>query len=52
MTFLPERTSLDTRPVPRWYTDAKVDIFVHWGLYSIPPSPKSPTRTSPRTCAS
>jgi alpha-L-fucosidase len=22
--------------VPRWYTDAKLGIFVHWGLYSIP----------------
>ena len=28
--------SLDPRPVPRWYTDAKLGIFVHWGLYSIP----------------
>jgi hypothetical protein len=26
--------------VPRWYTGAELDIFVHWGLYSIPPSPK------------
>jgi alpha-L-fucosidase len=52
VTFLPERTSLDTRPVPRWYTDAKLDIFVHWGLYSIPAFGPSPTRTSPRTGAS
>ena len=22
--------------MPRWYTDAKLGIFVHWGLYSIP----------------
>jgi hypothetical protein len=22
--------------VPPWYTDAKLGIFVHWGLYSIP----------------
>jgi alpha-L-fucosidase len=33
---LPEREALDLRPVPRWYTDAKLGIFVHWGLYSIP----------------
>jgi alpha-L-fucosidase len=33
---LPERGSLDARPVPDWYTDAKLGIFVHWGLYSIP----------------
>jgi alpha-L-fucosidase len=36
MTFLPERASLDARPVPGWYADAKLGIFVHWGLYSIP----------------
>jgi alpha-L-fucosidase len=28
--------ALDRRSVPRWYTDAKLGIFVHWGLYSIP----------------
>jgi alpha-L-fucosidase len=36
MTFLPERASLDARPVPGWYADAKLGFFVHWGLYSIP----------------
>jgi alpha-L-fucosidase len=36
MTFRPDRASLDARPVPPWYTDAKLGIFVHWGLYSIP----------------
>jgi Alpha-L-fucosidase len=34
--FLPDREWLDLRRVPRWYTDAKLGIFVHWGLYSIP----------------
>jgi alpha-L-fucosidase len=28
--------SIDNRPIPRWYTDAKFGIFVHWGLYSVP----------------
>ncbi|HEV7330593.1 MAG TPA: alpha-L-fucosidase [Flavisolibacter sp.] len=28
--------SLDTRPVPQWFTDAKFGIFIHWGLYSVP----------------
>ncbi|MDR1121080.1 MAG: alpha-L-fucosidase [Dysgonamonadaceae bacterium] len=28
--------SIDSRPVPRWFTDAKFGIFVHWGLYSVP----------------
>ena len=28
--------TLDARPMPGWYGDAKLGIFVHWGLYSIP----------------
>ncbi|XP_075741197.1 tissue alpha-L-fucosidase-like [Rhipicephalus microplus] len=28
--------SLDTRPLPAWYDDAKVGVFVHWGVYSVP----------------
>jgi alpha-L-fucosidase len=24
------------RPTPAWYGDAKLGIFVHWGLYSVP----------------
>jgi len=28
--------SLDKRPIPRWYTDAKFGIFIHWGVYSVP----------------
>ena len=36
MAVLPERGSLDARPMPAWYPDAKLGIFVHWGLYSIP----------------
>jgi alpha-L-fucosidase len=24
------------RPTPVWYDDAKLGIFVHWGLYSVP----------------
>lgn len=28
--------SLDTRPNPAWYDDAKFGIFIHWGLYSVP----------------
>lgn len=29
-------TSLDTRPMPEWYENAKFGIFIHWGLYSVP----------------
>lgn len=28
--------SLDRRPSPAWYTDAKFGIFIHWGVYSVP----------------
>ena len=28
--------SLDRRPVPQWWVDAKFGIFIHWGVYSVP----------------
>ncbi|MBQ4591232.1 MAG: alpha-L-fucosidase [Clostridia bacterium] len=28
--------SLNSRPVPKWFGDAKFGIFIHWGLYSVP----------------
>lgn len=28
--------SLDKRPVPQWWTDAKFGIFIHWGPYAVP----------------
>jgi len=28
--------SLDSRPMPRWFNEAKFGIFIHWGLYSVP----------------
>lgn len=28
--------SLDARPVPAWWQDAKFGIFIHWGVYSVP----------------
>jgi len=28
--------SIDSRPIPQWFTDAKFGIFIHWGLYSVP----------------
>ncbi len=35
--------SLDQRPAPDWYLDAKFGIFIHWGVYSVPAwgAPKS-----------
>ena len=29
-------TSLDARPLPAWYDDAKFGIFIHWGVFSVP----------------
>jgi alpha-L-fucosidase len=28
--------SLQKRTTPQWYGDAKLGIFIHWGLYSVP----------------
>ncbi len=28
--------SLDKRPTPGWFTDAKFGVFIHWGVYSVP----------------
>lgn len=28
--------SLNSRPLPTWFEDAKFGIFIHWGLYSVP----------------
>ena len=28
--------SIDSRPVPAWFEDAKFGIFIHWGVYSVP----------------
>jgi hypothetical protein len=34
--FQPEWSSLNTRPVPAWFRDAKFGIFIHWGVYAVP----------------
>src|ERR1700731_3406479 len=47
LTFLPVQAqspahyeatveSLNRHPLPQWYADAKLGIFIHWGLYSVP----------------
>jgi alpha-L-fucosidase len=35
-SYQPNWTSLDSRPVPSWFRDAKFGIFIHWGVYSVP----------------
>lgn len=34
--YSPSWPSLDARPIPAWFEDAKFGIFIHWGLYSVP----------------
>ncbi|XP_064551529.1 putative alpha-L-fucosidase isoform X1 [Drosophila montana] len=34
--YEPNWASLDQRPLPRWYDEAKVGIFLHYGVYSVP----------------
>jgi alpha-L-fucosidase len=34
--YQPNWPSLDSRPLPSWYDEAKVGIFIHWGLFSVP----------------
>ena len=34
--YEPNWASLDRRPCPAWYLDAKFGIFIHWGVYSVP----------------
>lgn len=32
----PNWESIDSRPLPSWYDDGKIGIFIHWGVYSVP----------------
>ncbi|MBP6827653.1 MAG: alpha-L-fucosidase, partial [Saprospiraceae bacterium] len=34
--YSPDWSSLDKRPTPDWWLDAKFGIFIHWGVYSVP----------------
>lgn len=34
--YEPTLESLNRHPLPQWYADAKLGIFIHWGLYSVP----------------
>lgn len=35
-TYQASWESIDKRPTPAWFTDAKFGIFIHWGVYSVP----------------
>jgi alpha-L-fucosidase len=32
----PDWDMLRSRPYPQWFSDAKLGIFIHWGVYSVP----------------
>jgi alpha-L-fucosidase len=34
--YEPTAESLSAHPVPDWFADAKLGVFVHWGIYSVP----------------
>jgi alpha-L-fucosidase len=34
--FEPNWDSVSTHQLPDWYDDAKLGVFLHWGLYSVP----------------
>lgn len=34
--YEPKYGSLEKHPLPAWFDDAKLGIFIHWGIYSVP----------------
>jgi alpha-L-fucosidase len=36
VTDAPSWDELRARPYPQWFLDAKLGIFIHWGVYSVP----------------
>ena len=34
--YEPNWESIDTRPLPEWFNEAKFGIFIVWGPYSVP----------------
>ena len=34
--YQPNWASIDSRPLPAWYDEAKLGIFIHWGVFSVP----------------
>ena len=35
-TYQPTWESVGAHALPQWYDDAKLGVFLHWGLYSVP----------------
>ncbi|MHA1255306.1 MAG: alpha-L-fucosidase, partial [Promethearchaeota archaeon] len=36
MKYTADKKSISKHEVPKWYHNAKLGIFIHWGLYSVP----------------
>jgi alpha-L-fucosidase len=36
LSYDPTWESLDRRPLPAWFDQAKFGIFIHWGVFSVP----------------
>lgn len=34
LQYSPDWPSIDSRPIPQWYKDAKLGIFLHWSVFS------------------
>ncbi len=34
--YIANWTSIDSRPLPAWYDESKIGIFIHWGVFSVP----------------
>ncbi|XP_053377585.1 alpha-L-fucosidase-like isoform X4 [Mercenaria mercenaria] len=34
--YEPNWESIDSRPLPAWYDESKIGIFIHWGVFSVP----------------
>jgi alpha-L-fucosidase len=34
--YTPDWASIDSRPLPAWYDESKVGLFVHMGIFSVP----------------
>src|SRR5687768_4117412 len=36
IVYQPTWESVSTHPLPEWFDNAKLGVFLHWGLYSVP----------------
>lgn len=34
--YEPTWASLDARPLPTWFDEAKFGVFIHWGVFAVP----------------